>query len=456
MTIPLMMRPILPANNDDLNVVRRTTAMIVSPTNTPVQVLVSNDWKLGVALVLPTTTTTIQDPSWNDDDDGPTGTVVVFGLHHDEDNDRSTRTRKRRRRYQAINVRIASGEAFTSRNLLWRVQQLPILSHSKGDDNNNNRTKTIKGSSYVPGYLFLNDEADGYRLTWVVESEWDASSCTSGERPEEEGLLPAFVGNEDEASASGIECPEAMSFQGETWQECYSDKITGKEVYGDPQQSSSTGDDGGIQIVAEVFLSVEALLGKILSRRKKFASSQLQDYQYNCVSVSPSGRIAELVITFLLKEKAVSMGLFVHVDLYTGTFQEKTWIKSNNVHVSATNKSSVPGSSTLRDWCNSLALNRRAQTLQAGPFSIQGNKSMGWNRLYTDQAYFDQDEADTFDSSIWQPHFDNAFLSEKPPKLISLSTLYPDCDWITNKAVISKTPVHSLACKDSPIQLVYG
>jgi hypothetical protein len=33
---------------------------IVSPTTTPVQVLLSNDWKMGVALLLP-----VRDPSWN-------------------------------------------------------------------------------------------------------------------------------------------------------------------------------------------------------------------------------------------------------------------------------------------------------------------------------------------------------------------------------------------------------
>jgi hypothetical protein len=326
--------------------------------------------------------------------------------------------------FQCANVRIGAGLAFTTRNLLWRVHGIPYSSPK--DDSSSDAKRSCDAVWNLPGYLFLNDEEDGYRMTWVTDS-WNVQEAGC------ENKLPTSpLANGIESSTQAIVTVE------DTWEACRSERYTGSRKY-EKEKSD-------IRIAFEAFLHVDVLLNEITSRRKNF-SNRHPEYYYNLISVTCGGRIAELVITFILQNKPGSLGVFVRVDLFTGRFQEQEWIKSVGTH----------DIFSLRSWANAIALNRRMRQMRAGPYSINAKHCIDWGRLCK-ESYFDMDQEDDFDPSIWKPYVGSAqtMLTQKVPKQISFASLYPDCDLITNHAVTSKSPVSSLKSRGTPIQLVYG
>jgi hypothetical protein len=324
--------------------------------------------------------------------------------------------------FQCANVRIGSESAFTARNLLWRVHGIPFQS-AEAESTSRKCDKVLD----LPGYLFFNDEEDGFRLTWVVD-EWDRN---------ESGCLKDLAKSPfSDGTESSTEDASIITIQ-KTWVLSCSEQLTGRGQNSDAPSS-------GLDILLEAFLHVETLLDEILSRRKSVSQRQ-PEFFYNLISVACRGRVVELVITFITKQRPGSLGVFVRVDLFTGHWQELDFVKSVGVQ----------DFSSLRSWCNALALNRRMRQVRTGPYSIEAKHSIDWGRLC--KEFFDQDEEDDFTPAIWKPYVDSTTLStKKPPKLISLQSLYPDCDLVTNKAVTSKTPVSSIRTRKAPIQLVYG
>ena len=263
---------------------------------------------------------------WNDQEDGPSGTLVLFSLdinHRDPRRSLST--------FQCANVRIGAGLAFTTRNLLWRVHGIPYS--SPNDDSISNVKRTCDALWNLPGYILLNDEEDGYRLTWVTDS-WNVQEAGC------ENKLPTSP------LANGTESTQAIVTVEETWEACRSERYTGSRRY-----EKETSD---IRIAFEAFLHVDVLLNEITSRRKNF-SNRHPEYYYNLISVTCSGRVAELVITFILQNKPGALGVFVRVDLFTGRFQEQEWIKSVGTH----------DIFLLRSWPNAV------RVMRAGPCSIK-------------------------------------------------------------------------------------
>ena len=139
--------------------------------------------------------------------------------------------------------------------------------------------------------------------------------------------------------------------------------------------------------------------------------------------------------------------MFVRVDLFSGRFEELDWVKSMG----------AKEVSSLRRWCNALALNRRMKQMKAGPYSINMRHAIDWGKLCK-ETYFDYDEEDDFSPSVWKDYVESRenILTKQPPKYISLASLYPDCDMVSNRAIINCIPVSSLKSKHSPIELVYG
>jgi hypothetical protein len=241
--------------------------------------------------------------------------------------------------------------------------------------------------------------------------------------------------------SDGIDSAATIISTQDTWEEFHSDQSSGQRLPVDKNSAAS-----GISVVSEAFLHIEILLGDIIAGRKG-VSEQHPEFNYNVISVDSAGRVADLIITFIRKTKSVSLGVFVQVDLFTGKYQEQDWVRSLG----------AKDTSSLRKWCNTLALNRRMRQLRAGPYSIEAKHSIDWCRLCK-ESYFDHDEEDDAAPSVWQEYVGSAesILTRKPPKFISLSSLYPACDLVSNKAIISCLPVASLRCKHSPIELVYG
>lgn len=305
-----------------------------------------------------------------------------------------------------------------------------------------------------PGYLFLNDEDDGFRLTWAMDL-WDIDGTCKSE------ITASPLTN-------GIDSVANIISSQETWEEFHSDKYTGRRLI--PVENTPV---PGVRVVSEAFLHVDVLLGAIIES-KSFSESN-PNFCYNLISVHHAGRTVDLIITFLRRQKPGSLGVFVRVDLFTGRYEEQDWVKSL----------CTKDASSLQAWCNTLALNRRMKQIRAGPYSIEAKHCIDWGRL-SKESYFDCDEEDDFTPSVWREYVENQknITTKKPPKFLSLSSLYPDCDLVTNKAITGTCqetikrlelieffnpslkaciflfaaclPVASLQCKKSPIQLVYG
>jgi hypothetical protein len=316
---------------------------------------------------------------------------------------------------------MGANASFTLRNLLWRVDGIPA-GHQSGASLQNMFDYVLQ----LPGYLIFNDEEDGFRITWVLD-QWDVQESKCKREITDSPLKSGFV------SKAPI-----LSVQ-DTWEEFHSDGYSGQRISLDDGATAS-----GVTVASEVFLHVDALLGEILDRRKGVSETH-PEFFYNLVSVTDRGRVAEFVITFLRKEKPGSLGVFVKVDLFTGRTQELDWVKSTG----------TMDTSSLRAWSNTLALNRRMRHVGAGPFSINAKgHSRDWGSLCK-ESYFDYDEEDDYDPLFWSEYIGNT-QAKRPPKFISLASIYPDCDLVTNDAITSCLPVSSLQCKDSPVQLAYG
>lgn len=287
----------------------------------------------------------------------------------------------------------------------------------------------------LPGYLFLNDEEDGFRLTWAMDAGWNTeeSTCKNSQVP-------------NSPLRNGIDSAAFIVTSQDTWERFHYDCYSGKRLFLDDEKKNLPQSDG-IRVISEAFLHVDALLGEILDRRKNMPESN-PEFIYNLISLQYSGRVADLIITFIRKKKPGSLGVFVQVDLFTGRFQEQDWVKSLD----------TKDASALRKWCNALALNRRMKQVRAGPYSVEINaKSTDWGRLCK-ESYFDNDKDDDLLPSVWKEYVESAesTLNRKAPKMISFSSLYPACDLITNMALTSCLPVASLRSKHSPIKLIYG
>lgn len=322
--------------------------------------------------------------------------------------------------WQCTNVRLGIESKFTLRNLLWTVDVVPKRTASSDS----------QCICSLPAYLLFNDEEDGFRLTWSFDG-WclDGTDCHT--------QLPPSPLDSD----SSYVLPEIISHES-SWESFEADLLSGEQVL-----STNTKPPVGVSVVYEAFLHVDVLLADILSRRKGMSSKIHPIFVYNLVSVLHGGRVAELVITFIRGARPGALGVFVQVDMFTSRYQELDWV----VH------RGTQSDDALQGWCNTIALNRRMKAMLAGPYSVSSSSAMDWGMLCLEKP-FDTDEVDDSNSSIWKEYVDDrdSPVPSKPPKLVAFSSIYPHCDYISNKAITDCRPVKRICCKDSPLELVYG
>lgn len=337
--------------------------------------------------------------------------------------------------FKCTNVQVSSNWGCSSRNLLWCVNVIPSRHDARRESG------AVSGTYFnAPGYLFLNDEGDGFRLTWSTEECFLVL--------EEPGLINVSTGSplgDAEVSLTA----DIVSRQ-QAWEEMICDIASGEQIF--PSISPRAGDGRDLQhrdlgVVNEAFLHVDVLLAEILAKRKGI-SERHPEFVYNLISVDCGGRVADLVVAFFRKKRSYSLGVFVKVDLFTGSYHELDWVQSIE----------TKDASSLQLWCNRLALNRRMKQVRAGPYSVDTKLSMDWTRLSRETYTFDNDEEDDYDEAYWREFvhgIEAEKMKRKPPKLITLSSLYPSCDVITNQALLACQPVLSMRAKDSPVHLVY-
>eukprot|EP00934_Nitzschia_sp_Nitz4_P001197 Nitzschia sp. Nitz4//scaffold55_size114948//99938//101840//NITZ4_003924-RA/size114948-snap-gene-0.193-mRNA-1//-1//CDS//3329554599//1197//frame0 len=374
----------------------------VTPSTTLVHMLLSKDWRMGVALFCPSN-------AWRED--GKVGSLVLFSV--------SKRQSAYSTIWQCTNVRVGTKWALTMRNRLWLVEGVPTVTSQQ---------RRIESLFQRPGYLFINDEEDGFRLTWVLNKDWYQEGDPTLSIPSHSAIPYA-------KHASGILSVES------TWERLDVHPTSAERLFVEHQPPK------GMAVSCEAFLHLEVLLLSLLSRRKGLASSDSPEYMYNLVSVLQQGRVAEIVIAFLRGNGRGALGVFLHVDMWTGSYAELDWVR----------KADLPEEELdLRRWCNTLSLNRRMKCMHFGPFAASSVSNMDWTRLCQERE-IDLDFADDTDPSVWKEYVKGGGqLSKRPPKVTTLASLYPHCDYVSNKAIVNCAPVKWIRSRDSPVDLVYN
>lgn len=258
----------------------------------PVGILLSGD--IGVARI---------QHSSNDLDDA-IGTMVLFHLETGAT-------------ASCPNVRFGGGHTHNY-NLLWKVNQVPH------DTTQTPLHLCTHVKRVAAGHLILNDEDDGYRLTWTIAQSYpndELQVIQSSHSPH----------NNKPTITSTIR--DDLVVREETWQQ-----------------------QGGEMIACEAFLCIEAVLDDIRARRKTVFSynNHIPGFFYNLVSVDVSGRYLTVAICFSnLSPKTKtpsSIAVMVQVDVYTQSYQELEW---------AQRQKTPPSSERLKLWSQQFALERR-------------------------------------------------------------------------------------------------
>lgn len=419
----------------------------VLPSTTPMELIISKDWKVGVALLYPTITDDpLQMDSYdinNNANNGNNASMVFFTLPRRQSSSRTIGNAYANRNdvnvvFKCDKIPMVHSDD-NRRQMLWSVESIP----NKDDVTSPNLSRNVYNSYFrTPGFLLFNNDGNGVRLTWATEKCFLVSSCLS-----DVSIDSRFVSGS--IGSAGVKILSHQQ-QDSSWTEVHCNKMTGEEIVQDLNADSSESVSAAqVSIVNESFLQLDVLLADVLSRRKGISEIQ-PDFCFSLISVQKLGRIADFVIVFTRKNKSCSLGFYVKIDLFSGMFVELDWVRSKGKKESF----------SLWNWCNKLAVNRRMQYLRAGPFAVTEKPSMDCTRLCRETFTFDNDEEDDYDESYWREFVLDEKKSEgkkkcQAPKLVSFSSLYPSSDLITNQAIINFEPVMSIRAKDSPIQLVY-
>jgi hypothetical protein len=323
------------------------------------------------------------------------------------------------------------------RNLMWSTNIIP---HGESDS-----SSLCAKVLHLPGYLFLNDEDDGFRMIWVLVGGWKDKEDIAELLPPP--LLPTKTSRNDIITKSDEVA----------WEEVFSKRYCGQleKPVGASQNS--------LEIAFEAYFRVDALLDDILSHRKEtfgYQNHAVPNFHYNLISVE-NGRTATIVIVFgrhvqsssgLDSRRSSSVGVFLQIGIFTQAYKETSWVQHP----------ALPEASFLRRWSNILALNRRMKDQAVGPFCHGVERDnvvdrFDWSRFYNDTNNDSNDSQDA-DPQVWGHYLSRVKTTTipKPPKCISCVSLFPDCELITNDAVRSAKPVPTMKSRNSTIEFVYG
>lgn len=301
-------------------------------------------------------------------------------------------------------------------NMLWQIGYYPN-SKTSSEEMSGLCDSVMEG----PSFLFLIDEEDGYRLTWITDSGWNEQEL------KHRHVEPLWSGHENGAGKkrkqpvvrstrdTHIVVPVTRVDAG--W-ERFNNTSGLFEVPNDEKNESGKNNilqNNHLDIAFTAFFSATALLHSILTRRPnlvqpRFDSScaRTPNYAYHFIGLSKGGRSAEILLVFSVGPIGKGcIGIFLEVDLLTSDYREQEFIR--HAHYDS------PPST-----CANLALERRYLSSRSG-------------------------ECES--SSI-------AIKNDGVSKMLPI--LYPDCETIDNVAVRRQKPVWCMKAHDAPVEIVYG
>ena len=412
--------------------------------------------------------------------DDCTGTLVIFETPRDG----MTIITKSLHCY---NVRIGARKSFTVRNALWPTIYVPV----KPNTNTNGGDDVLFDANVTSAYMLFNDEDDGFRITWInpfKEERGGECATTTSTTTTTTAKSISLPSHTIQAARNDI---VMVSDEHETWEECLSDPRSGLIHQSESNNTTASSSphtnydssSPGLDVTYEVYLHIDALLIDIITRRQQSSSMfKMSPYQsdtvrfipnfyYNLVSVSGDGLNVTLVIVFSNKEKMMmqqssqssstkkkvpaALGVVVNFGIFSQCYNELKWVQ----HPSCEDDSS------MKQWCNSLALNWRMKECGVGVFCLEQStmKNDTWVGT-THERNVNDDLEDDYNIDLWSKYYiekEEAKVAKNrltvaPPKDISMSSLYPHCDVITNRAVFDAIPVKRISSRKSSTDLIYG
>lgn len=348
--------------------------------------------------------------------------------------------------------------AHTLRNLLWSTSMLPVITECSRESRSEHPLFCDTLREVQNGYIFLNDEDDGFRIFWLdfsmplqtqsEHNDWivlDSSTPMQMIRPKRHDIVSII-------SDRSTETEWVHMHSGCAVKDSHSNEIG--EI-----------DSQHVDVVLESYLKISALLSDILERRRNlicsdfgiYHSPTLPDYFYNLISLEEN-RSVNLVVVFnnpefgrmKIEKKKVpaSYGVIVKLDLFDHSYTELKWLQ----HPSRND------TDFLRRWSNNLAKTIRMTEVHVGPYCIPASTGTCNVCVQTHELNIDDQDHD-MDIELWKPFLDQLHKKREnnmQPKLVAMSSLYPECDIINNHAVTSGVPVRSISCRDYPLELSYN
>ena len=203
----------------------------------------------------------------------------------------------------------------------------------------------------------------------------------------------------------------ATPSEGFSWQECLTD--SGTDYPAPSKESNATEHLDGVNVAFEVYLHIDALLSDIICRRQSslFKNSPyhkksvffMPNFYYNLISASMDTLKVLLIVTFSNKEKLMmttktaplALGVFVELNLFDQSYTEIQWVQ----HPSCVD------SSSMKQWCNVLAVNWRMKQCRVGAFCLDscdiGPQLANWN-CSTHECNVDRDMSDECNVKLWK------------------------------------------------------
>lgn len=347
------------------------------------------------------------------------------------------------RTYRRCNVRIGGWNSYTMRNSLWKTSFIPT------GDFGTTRSRFKKALS---AYILFNDEDDGFRITWIAPF----------------GTMPQLVEYRFKPrtiQSSRRDILTILSMPEEEWEMNITDSVTG-QVYQPPTKV----DGSDLEVSFELYLNVDALLSDILDRRKKSSMFRQSPYQsssvrfipefcYNLVSVDTDELHVTLVLVFSNREKMMInarkknampsvIGVVVRLSLCDQSYDELEWVYHND-------------SRSMKQWCKSLALNMRMRESRVGIFCTRLSSTIPNWLCDVHEHNSDEDLEDDRNVALWTQYAKKRNNAAKKnlvmdPKSISMSSLFPYCDVVSNRAVQTAVPLSRMTSRCSPVEVVYG
>lgn len=308
--------------------------------------------------------------------------------------------------------------SYTIRNLLWKTNIVPFRGEIKMETHRLTRSVKISSTAHV---FFLDDE-DNFLIHWI-----DFHSFHQ--------IDDRYVMEDSDHDTSKPTL-------------CYDDPCMlpwNDETLRSEDDPTLEGITKRPTVVYRAVLRMGVVLDDIIAHRQSLFGKSISHfkYAYSLICLHSNGRNVDVVLSFTdprmiksgKKTKNHAFAVLVSIDIFSQTYQQIQWYHHSN----------CTGTKKLQKWCDEIATHKRMIDMNIGPYCISETKKDF--HAFKIQLH----EENVLDPSDWDPEIWSTDL----PKAIAISSMYPNCDVVTNDAILKNAPVAEIKARDFPIHILY-